>query len=95
MHLEEVIKSPLITEKSSFAAEKNGAYGFRVAPKANKNHIRLAIEKFYDVKVVDVRTNITPGKIKRVGRNITKTPKVKKAYVTLAEGQKIEFFKGV
>lgn len=95
MHLEEVIKSPLITEKSSFAAEKNGAYGFKVAPKANKNHIKLAIEKFYNVKVVDVRTSITPGKLKRVGKSISKSSKIKKAYVTLAEGQKIEFFKGV
>lgn len=95
MHLEDVIKSPLITEKSSHAAEKNGSYGFKVDRKANKNQIKLAIEKFYNVKVVRVRTNITPGKLKRIGRNISKSPKLKKAYVNLAEGQKIEFFKGV
>lgn len=95
MHLEDVIKSPLITEKSSHAAENEGSYGFKVDKKANKNQIRLAVEKFYNVKVVKVRTNITPGKLKRVGKNIAKSPKIKKAYVNLAEGQKIEFFKGV
>ncbi len=95
MHLENVIKSPLITEKSSHAAEKNDSYGFKVDPKANKNQIKRAIEKFYNVKVVKVRTNITPGKLKRVGKGISKSSKVKKAYVNLAEGQKIEFFKGI
>lgn len=95
MHIENIIKMPLITEKSSAQAEKLGSYGFKVDAKANKNQIKLAIEKFYNVKVVRIRTNITPGKLKRVGKNITKTPKIKKAYVNLAEGQKIEFFKGV
>ena len=95
MNLEEVIKAPLITEKSSVGSDKHNRYGFRVDMTANKYHIRKAVEALYDVKVTAVKTNITPGKLKRLGRMIKKTPKVKKAYVQLAEGQTIEFFKGV
>ena len=95
MHLEEVIKKPLITEKASVGTEKYNRYAFCVEPKANKNQIKQAIEKLYDVRVLNIKTNITPGKLKRVGKGVTKSSKVKKAFVQLAEGQKIEFFKGV
>ena len=95
MKLENVIKAPLITEKSSIGADKYNRYGFRVDTKANKYQIKQAVESLYDVKVTNVKTNITPGKLKRLGRMVKKTPKVKKAYVQLAEGQSIEFFKGV
>jgi len=95
MHLEEIIKKPLITEKTSVATDKHNKFAFSVHPKANKNQIKLAIEKLYDVRVLSVNTNITPGKLKRVGSSIKKTSNVKKALVKLAEGQKIEFFKGV
>jgi len=95
MILENVLKAPLITEKTAAQTEKYNRYGFRVDRKATKNQIKEAVEKLYDVKVEKVNTNITPGKLKRVGRNITKSPKIKKAWVQLAEGQKIEFFKGV
>ncbi len=94
-HLEEIIVKPLITEKASLATEKNNRFGFQVQLKANKNQIKAAIEKLYDVKVLDVKTNILPGKIKRVGRTVKKSSKTKKAFVRLGEGQKIEFFKGV
>lgn len=94
-HLENVILKPLITEKSSFVSEKLNRYGFRVALWANKNQIKNAVESLYDVKVLTVKTNITPGKLKRFGKGVKKTPKLKKAYVQLKEGQKIEFFKGV
>ena len=91
----EVIRKPLITEKTSFATDKYNRYGFEVELKSNKHQIKSAIESLYDVKVLSVKTNITPGKIKRAGKSIKKTSKVKKAFVQLAEGQKIEFFKGV
>jgi large subunit ribosomal protein L23 len=93
--LEEVLKKPLITEKTSIIGEKTNRYGFVVDLKANKNQIRAAIETLYDVKVLNIKTSIMPGKIKRAGKTVKKTSKTKKAYVQLAEGQKIEFFKGV
>lgn len=94
-HLEEVILKPLITEKSSLIAERFNKYGFEVALKANKYQIKNAVEKLYDVKVLDVQTNIRPGRTKRFGMFTKKTSKSKKAFVKLATGQKIEFFKGV
>lgn len=93
--LEEVLKKPLITEKTSIIGESSNKYGFVVDLKANKNQIKKAIETLYDVKVLNVRTSILPGKLKKAGRFVKKTQKTKKAYVELAEGQKIEFFKGV
>ncbi len=95
MNLEQVLKRPLITEKTSMETENFNRYSFVVDLKANKNQIKNAIESLYDVKVVAVRTNITAGKIKRAGKLTKKTSKFKKAFVQLAEGQKIEFFKGV
>ena len=94
-HLEEVLVKPLVTEKASLATERNNRFGFVVTLKANKHQIRNAVESLYDVKVLDVRTNITPGKTKRLGKSVKKTGKIKKAYVRLKEGQSIEFFKGV
>ena len=94
-HLENVLIKPLITEKAAVATEKYNRFGFVVDLKANKNQIKEAVEKLYDVKVLSVKTNITPGKVKRVGKAIKKTGKVKKAYIELGEGQKIEFFKGI
>jgi large subunit ribosomal protein L23 len=94
-HLEEIIKKPLITEKASFSTEKFNRYGFIVNNKANKNQIKNAVEKLYDVKVLNIKTNIAPGKIKRSGKGVKKTGKIKKAFVQLEQGQKIEFFKGV
>jgi len=95
MRLEDVILKPLITEKSTLVTEKTNRYGFVVALKANKNHIKNAIEKLYDVRVDDVKTSIIPGKVKRLGKSMKKSPKTKKAFVKLGSGQKIEFFKGV
>ena len=93
--LEEVLKKPLITEKTSIIGEATNRYGFIVDLKANKNQIKNAVETLYDVKVLNVKTSILPGKLKRAGRFVKKSAKTKKAYVQLAEGQKIEFFKGV
>ncbi len=94
-HITEIIVKPLITEKTSVATDNFNRYGFVVATWANKNQIREAVEKLYDVKVLDIKTNIAPGKVKRFGMSVKKTSKVKKALIRLKEGQKIEFFKGI
>lgn len=95
MHLEQVLIKPLLTEKSSVATENQNRYAFQVQLKANKNQIKLAVEKMFDVKVVDVRTAVMPGKTKRFGKFTKKTPSKKKAYVKVQEGQKLELFKGI
>jgi large subunit ribosomal protein L23 len=90
----EVIKSPLITEKSSGIKDVNW-YVFAVDRKANKKEIKEAVEKVFKVKVDKVRTLILPGKkVKRFGRIVGQKSPLKKAYVRLREG-KIEFFEGV
>jgi large subunit ribosomal protein L23 len=93
--LESVLVKPLLTEKTSKETETYNRYAFVVNIKANKNHIKNAVEKFFDVKVLNVRTSVLPGKTKRAGKGFKKTGKSKKAYVQLQDGQKIEFFKGI
>ena len=93
--LEQIILSPLITEKLSTMNEKQNRFGFKVALKANKNQIKDAVEKLYDVKVLNVKTSVLPGKVKRVGKSVKKSSKTKKAFIQLEQGQKIEFFKGL
>lgn len=95
MHVEQVLIKPLLTEKSSIATETANRYAFQVQLKANKNQIKLAVEKMFDVKVVNVRTSISPGKVKRFGRHTKKSSSTKKAYVQIQEGQKLELFKGI
>lgn len=93
--LENVLVKPLLTEKTSKETEAFNRYAFVVNAKSNKNQIKDAVEKFFDVKVVNVRTSVLPGKTKRAGKGYKKTSKSKKAYVQLQDGQKIEFFKGI
>ena len=88
----EVIQRPIISEKSTALAEIAGRYVFEVSLKANKQEIRDAVQRLFNVKVREVRTMIMHGKVKRVGRFETKRSNWKKALVTLAEGQKIDFF---
>ena len=95
MHVEQVLIKPLLTEKSSVETENTNRYVFKVQIKANKYQIKDAVEKMFDVKVLDVRTAVLPGKIKRAGRSIKKTSSWKKAYVKVQDGQKIELFKGI
>ena len=90
--LYEVIRRPIISEKSTALAEVASRYVFEVAVKANKQEIREAVQKLFNVKVREVRTMIMHGKVKRVGRFETKRPNWKKALVTLSDGQKIDFF---
>jgi large subunit ribosomal protein L23 len=88
----EVIKRPIISEKSSAQTELGGKYAFEVAVDANKNEIKDAVQQLFKVKVTQVRTLVMHGKVKRVGQFMNKRSNWKKALVTLAEGQKIEFF---
>jgi len=95
MHVEQVLIKPLLTEKSSVETERTNRYVFKVQTKANKYQIRTAVESMFDVKVVNVRTAILPGKVKRAGRSVKKTSSWKKAYVKIQDGQKIELFQGI
>ena len=95
MHLEQVLIKPLLTEKSSIETENTNRYMFLVQPKANKHHIKNAVEKMFDVKVMNVKTAVLPGKVKRAGKHTRKSQSYKKAYVQIAEGQKLELFKGI
>lgn len=89
----QVIKRPIITEKSTAAVAKN-KYTFAVDKKASKGEIKEAVEKLFKVKVLEVGTANVRGKEVHVGRRRTfsKKPDWKKAVVTLKEGEKIELF---
>jgi len=95
MKLTDIIRRPLITEKTSIQREDGRTIVFQVARDANKVEIRRAIEKLLGAKVDTIRTSIAHGKIKRQGRYSGQRPDWKKAYVTLREGQKMpEFLEG-
>ena len=95
MKLTDVIRRPLITEKTSLLREDGRTLVFQVAPGANKIEIRRAVEQLLGSKVASIRTSIAHGKIKRQGRYAGQRPDWKKAYVKLREGQKLpEFMEG-
>lgn len=91
----DIIKYPIITEKSNFQKSEMNQLTFCVDRRANKIEIKGAVEKLFKVKVVDVRTSNMKGKTRRVGRNIGKRPDWKKAIVTLRQGDHIDFFEGI
>jgi large subunit ribosomal protein L23 len=93
MEARELVKRPLITERSTKLMEEN-KYCFLVDPKANKTQIKQAIEEIFKVKVKTVNTFNRLGKIKRMGRNEGRRPSWKRAIVTLEAGSRIEFFEG-
>ena len=93
--MKNIIIKPLITEKATVAQEKFNRYSFLVNLKANKNILKTEIEHLYNVKVINIKTTILPGKVKRVGKSIKKTSMTKKAYVTIEAGQEIKYFTGV
>ncbi len=94
MHLYEVLRRPLITEKNT-ALQAEGKYVFEVANEANKPQIKQAVEKAFKVKVTAVNVMTAPGKRRKVGRREVATQPWKKAVVTLQPGDKIELFEGV
>ena len=95
MSAEALIIAPLITEKGTIASEKANQVVFRVRPEATKDNIKLVVEEMFKVKVLRVRTSNFLGKERRRGRVVGHKPDWKKAYVTLKQGDKIEFFEGV
>ncbi|MBF0492027.1 MAG: 50S ribosomal protein L23 [Deltaproteobacteria bacterium] len=95
MNLSQIIKRPLVTEKSSAQKELMNRYSFEVDPKSNKYQICEALESLFKVDVLDIHTLNVRGKTRRVGRNFGRRSNWKKAIVTLKQGQKIEFFEGV
>ena len=90
----DVIVSPVITEKSTMASEQNQVV-FNVAPKATKPEIKAAIEALFSVKVTAVNTLVRKGKVKRFRGTIGRQGDVKKAVVTLADGQSIDVATGL
>jgi large subunit ribosomal protein L23 len=91
----EILKRPLVTEKSTTEKEDRNKLLFEVDRRANKIEIKEAVEKIFKVDVLDVTTMNMKGKRKRVGRFFTKRPDWKKALVTIKAGQRVEFFEGV
>jgi len=94
MHLYEVLRRPLVTEKSTSLQALN-KYAFEVAGDANKHQIKEAVEKSFKVTVTGVNVLVVPGRLKRIGKKQVMTPSWKKAVVTLKPGDKIELFEGV
>jgi large subunit ribosomal protein L23 len=91
----EIIRRPLVTEKTSIQKEAANQLTFEVDRKANRIEIRRAIEQIFNVRVAKVRTLQVRGKFKRRGRILGKRRDWKKAIVTLRPGERIEFFEGV
>jgi len=90
-----ILKRPLLTEKSTALQEHRNQVAFEVDRDANKIQIKNAVESRFDVKVDKVRTMNMQGKLKRMGRFEGRRSSWKKAIVTLAKGQTIEFFENV
>lgn len=91
----EVIKRPLITEKTSIQKEDFNQVSFEVDRRANRVEIRRAIETIFNVRVAEVRTMQIKGKVKQRGRIRGKRRDWKKAIVKLMPGERIDFFEGV
>lgn len=92
LHATEVIKAPVISEKSTFLANTRNAYTFEVDKQADKDQIKAAIEKLYNVKVVGIRTVRVAGKPRRTRAGYATTPLWKKAIVKLHPDHKIDLF---
>ena len=92
MNIYSVIKKPHVTEKTSLGSDSTSTVVIVVDKAANKIEIKQAVENLFKVKVADVRTVTVAGKVKRSGKTFGKRSNWKKAYVTLQEGQSIDFF---
>ncbi len=91
--MKQYVKSPLITEKNTVLAESN-TYVFKVALDSTKSLIKTEVENYFKVKVQSVRTSVCRDDMRYSKFGLTKPKKWKKAYVQLAEGQKISLFEG-
>jgi large subunit ribosomal protein L23 len=95
MKLTDVIRRPIITEKTTLIREEGRTLVFQVSRDANKIDIKRAVEALHGSKVESVRTSVAHGKVKRQGRYAGRRPDWKKAYVKLREGEKLpEFLQG-
>ncbi|MFC2002378.1 50S ribosomal protein L23 [Chloroflexota bacterium] len=94
MHLYEVLRRPLVTEKSTTLQAQN-KYSFEVAGEATKHQIKQAVEKAFKVKVAKVNVMTMHGETRRVGRRVVSSPSWRKAVVSIKPGDKIGFFEGV
>jgi large subunit ribosomal protein L23 len=88
----DIIIAPVVSEKSYDLIEHNNTYTFEVDPRASKPQIRDAVESVFDVKVLRVNTMNRQGKVKRTGWKLGKRKNIKRAVVTLAEGDSIDLF---
>lgn len=96
MRIQEIIRRPLISEKSMVMREGTNTIAFEVHRSANKIDVKRAVETQFKVKVAEVRISNVHGKVRRQGKFAGRRPDWKKAYVRLAEGEKpIEFFEGM
>jgi large subunit ribosomal protein L23 len=91
----EILRRPIVTEKSGFQSENLHRYTFEVDVRANKHQIRDAVEQVFSVQVLAVNVINVRGKQRRWGKIVGRTKDWKKAIVTLAPGQSIQFFEGV
>jgi large subunit ribosomal protein L23 len=91
----QVLRRPILTEKSGQQSELLNRYTFRVDVRANKHQIKDAVQRVFNVKVLAVNVVNVRGKQRRLGRITGRTAAWKKAVVTLAAGQSIQFFEGV
>ena len=95
MHLSEVLRRPLVTEKNTAIQAPQGKYAFEVAAGANKDQVKLAVEKAFKVEVTRVNMMTVPGNRRTIRGRKIESPSWKKAIVTLKPGDKIELFEGV
>ena len=94
MNIHQVLVKPTVTEKSTILQE-SGKYTFQVAPRANKVEVKEAVEKSFDVTVIDVNITKIHGKRKRYGPRVSKQPDIKKAVITLKQGDRINIIEGL
>ncbi len=96
MHVYEVLRRPVVTEKSVISVDEGNKYTFEVDMRANKLMVKDAVQTAFDVTVVDVHVTVMPAKTTRRGKRVTiRKPKWKKAIVALAPGDSIQLFEGV
>jgi large subunit ribosomal protein L23 len=94
LHVFEVLRRPLITEKSTILQDSNNKYAFEVDSRANKVQVKTSVEESFSVKVTGVNILMVKGKRKRFGRRLVQQPSWKKAVVSLRSGDKIQLFEG-
>ncbi len=91
----QVIRRPILTEKTNYQADELNRYTFQVDRRATKQMVRQAVEAIFNVHVLGVNVVNMPSKTRRTGRHVSHTQEWKKAIVTLAQGDSISFFEGV